>query len=460
MFARLVTRGIVRPVSSAIASPAAATTASTPRKRWGQIDGLRALAATLVFMDHASLSLGGGPEQLGETLGHTLGQYAEAIRFQLGTTGVALFFGLSGFLLYQPFLRARAEGRHLNLRSYFARRLSRIIPAYWAALIIVGLITDNQYIFTWDGIVNYFLFMQPWATLDLASIFASPGSPEVAAATSDHLAVFGGNPIQPAWTLGVELSFYLVLPLIAWAIAKLTAARKHPVRVELLLLGGLMLASFAYKAGISIATADRSIIATESWMGILPASIDLFAVGMVLAVLAHRSQTKGWPSVVKTIARQPGLSACFALVLFLLPAWAAVSWKADPANWLVSVDFLTITHWLSTYGQEANVLIVALLLWPAVAAGTRPTVTGRIFNSRVAVWIGLVSYGLYLWHSFVLEEVAKLFEPGIPSALASIPTAAVCYALSLGVAAISWYGLERYALRPAHRMPLLKNAGL
>ncbi|MCX6388506.1 MAG: hypothetical protein NTX07_07225 [Solirubrobacterales bacterium] len=69
----------------------------------------------------------------------------------------------------------------------------------------------------------------------------------------------------------------------------------------------------------------------------------------------------------------------------------------------------------------------------------------------------LVSYGLYLWHVFVLEKVASLFEDGlVPLRLAPLMTV-VAYVLSLAVAAASWYLMERKVLAWAHGRELLRR---
>ena len=102
-------------------------------------------------------------------------------------------------------------------------------------------------------------------------------------------------------------------------------------------------------------------------------------------------------------------------------------------------------------------LIAALLIAPAVVGAARVTNLGRLLTSKVVVWVGLVSYGLYLWHMFVLHQVVDLYD-GFPLQIVSVPfIAAGCYQLTLGVAAISWYGVERRVLSLAHRVPLART---
>src|SRR4051794_40093700 len=92
------------------------------RSRSAPLDGLRGLAALSVLVYHVALATVGAGAVAGA---------AGALHF-----GVPVFFVLSGLLLYLPFVRARMDGRpRPSLRRYAVRRLARIVPAYWAALL-------------------------------------------------------------------------------------------------------------------------------------------------------------------------------------------------------------------------------------------------------------------------------------------------------------------------------------
>lgn len=119
--------------------------------------------------------------------------------FQQLKAGVAVFFLISGFLLYRPFARTRYAGDHLPATlPYAERRALRIFPAYWVALagavVLVGrsgeAVTATP-VLSVHGALAYFPLMQVY----------------------DSNTLLGG--ISAAWTLSVELSFYVMLPL--WA---------------------------------------------------------------------------------------------------------------------------------------------------------------------------------------------------------------------------------------------------
>src|SRR3954453_10478650 len=144
--------------------------------REATVDGLHALAALAVLVYHVALMCV-GTERPHAWLVLTLND------------GVAVFFVLSGYLLYRPFAAAHAAGRpRPSTRTFAVRRLARILPAYWIALAFFGL--GLREVFTDDW----------WRYFGLLQIY-------------DERTVL--SALGPAWSLCVELSFYAVLPLLA-----------------------------------------------------------------------------------------------------------------------------------------------------------------------------------------------------------------------------------------------------
>ena len=107
--------------------------------RYPLVDAVRAIAALLILAYHAAFVLGGlTPDGAGRWFAHL-------------NVGVPLFFAISGFLLYRPFVAARLDGRPPpGLRAYWVRRALRIVPAYWLALTIVAIVLGRDQIF--DGL--------------------------------------------------------------------------------------------------------------------------------------------------------------------------------------------------------------------------------------------------------------------------------------------------------------------
>jgi peptidoglycan/LPS O-acetylase OafA/YrhL len=171
--------------------------------RFPLLDGLRAIAALSVVVTHtAGLTTFNGENDL-------LGPFTARLN-----AGVAIFFVLSGFLLYRPWVAARIEGtRPPRLARYARARLLRILPAYWLALTVLSL---------WPGLVGPFT-ADWWVYYGLLQNLSTS-------------TLIGG--LGPAWTLSVELSFYAVLPLYALACARRLARRPAASQLRIELAGG------------------------------------------------------------------------------------------------------------------------------------------------------------------------------------------------------------------------------
>ena len=347
--------------------------------RFPGIDSVRAIAALSVLAYHLAIHL----RLVGEG---GLSPYAVQLNI-----GVAIFFVISGFVLYRPFAAARARGGPLPpTLPYAVRRVLRIVPAYWVALTIVALVLGLSEVFTPRGLVTYYGFLQIY----------------------QKETIIGG--IGPAWTLCIEVTFYAALPL--WA--RLVRRVGGPfVRSELLLLAALAAASVAWKALVLyVVPAD-----TPGWLPAqvsLPAFADHFAIGMALAVASVAGvQRLGVPSWAPWLLA----AAAFALLSGGVPGQG---FEAQ-----------------SLWRHELRGLIGALVLLPAIwGAGAVPA----LLRHPWLRWLGTISYGVYLWQLPVILELQQrgwMASPG----RGALAVAAV--ALTVAIAAASWYGLERPVLR-------------
>jgi peptidoglycan/LPS O-acetylase OafA/YrhL len=175
--------------------------------------------------------------------------------------GVPIFFLLSAFLLYRPFVRARIANEEASVGAYAWRRGLRIYPGYWVALIVAVLALDLSGVLT----PRYLLLLQSY--------------------WSDSVA--GGLP--QAWTLCIEVAFYAFLPLWAWLVRRLRAP-------ELPALGVLFAISVLYKVVVLNVALGEHVGAVDPWIIALPSYWDTFAVGMALAVISTRRPIPGHPA--------------------------------------------------------------------------------------------------------------------------------------------------------------------
>jgi peptidoglycan/LPS O-acetylase OafA/YrhL len=220
---------------------AAATTVAGSSSRNAGLDALRAFACAMVVVFHLQLD--------------THLDFGALNPFVAGgNVGIYVFFTLSGYLLYRPFIR-----RSVELRGYAIKRMARILPGYYVALVALVILTGSSV---------------PWhAPLPYLTLSASYSPP---------LRVFMGS----AWTLSAELLFYVSLPFIA------RLADRRELRVIL----GLSVASIV--AAIVFAVSVSS--STEWLTGTYPFMFYAFAPGMLLAVLERTqpavfARLAGWP---------------------------------------------------------------------------------------------------------------------------------------------------------------------
>ena len=391
-----------------------ATTGSpggTSNPRYPLFDSLRAIAALSVFTLHLPwvLRLLVAPDNA-----------AQPYLRQLNI-GVTVFFLISGFLLYQPFARSRYAGdRSPATLPYAERRGLRIFPAYWVALVGVVVLVGKSGeaatatpVFSGHGALTYFPLMQAYGSNTL----------------------FGG--ISAAWTLSVELSFYVMLPLWAMLLRRLPCSSSREfLRSELMALGALFVVGLAWTSLAAgqgpPAAALLDVTLIKPWLYVLPGYLDQFALGMVLAVLsivvADRLETPRAVQLVDRASWLPWLVAAFVfIVLGNVASWVSGRWQ------VVAVHALQ------------GLFAVALLL-PAVFGDPNRGVVRRLLGNRVLLWIGLVSYGVYLWHVAIMSKLGDLVDLG------AVPFTAIALGLTLIAAAASFYGIERHALRLGRRL--------
>jgi peptidoglycan/LPS O-acetylase OafA/YrhL len=323
---------------AAAPSPALAPPPGNPR--FPLLDAMRAFAALAIVMTHTA-----GVTQFNTD--NPLGAYTARLNF-----GVTLFFLLSGFLLYRPFVAARLSGRPpIRIRDYTRRRVLRIVPAYWVALVVLAVVLGLPAF--WDGPWwRSFTFTQIyWASSTVQGIF-------------------------PAWTLCIEITFYLALPFIAAAVGRLAGTRW---RLEIALIAALGVVSVVVRTSLELAggsfVVQNTLLSYFGW----------FAVGMVLAVLSVAWWGReGESRALSLIVRRPWVPWAAAAVVF----WFTATQLGLPRGfYLVYSDVSYLGEHL-LYATTA-----ALLLLPAVFGDWAGGLVRRVLAWPVFAWLGLVSYG-------------------------------------------------------------------
>jgi peptidoglycan/LPS O-acetylase OafA/YrhL len=402
------------------AAPSPAFAAPPGNPRFPLFDGLRGIAVLAILSFHCaeySGRIGFGP----------LGRLAEVA----GGEAVIWFFVISGFLLYRPFAAARADGRKRPSTGLYARRRAlRILPGYWTALTLLAIFPGVVGVFTGD-------WWRYYGYLQLYSAHTQNGG------------------IQVAWTLCVEVSYYIALPLWAMLLRRLpgAATRRGFLQSELGSLAVVMIGGLAVQIAVSRGHLPYVLGVSLAGQGVW------IAIGMALAVLSVAVQReRSSLSLVQGLAHRSelcwaiGLAAAAGLVL-LIPAHGLFGLIATVAV------AQSIPRTVAKLGLEG--LLALTFVLPAILGDRRRGLPQRVLAWRPFIWLGVISYSFYLYHLPIVALLA-IKHTGAFSAtglnlMAHVHVArtAVLYVLSLAitgvVATISYRIVELPFLRRKER---------
>ncbi|KRA29956.1 MULTISPECIES: acyltransferase family protein [unclassified Nocardioides] len=273
-----------------------------------------------------------------------------------GFVGVDVFFVISGFLITSLMVREISRTGRLDLASFWARRARRLLPASTLVLLFSGLVT-----LLWLPVTSRKDFGGDIVAAAAYVVNWRLGYREV-----DYLAEdVGSSPVQHFWSLAVEEQFYVVWPLlIALVVALTTVARRKRALFATIL--ALTVASFCFAIHYSAEQPGLAFFVSTTRLWEL-------GVGALLAI--------GWPLVLRVPAA----------------ARAAGGWIGVGA---IAVAAATYDHTMTWPGTAT--LLPVLGTAAAIAAGgdrmlRRPGV-GRLLGLGPVVWVGGLSYSLYLWH--------------------------------------------------------------
>jgi peptidoglycan/LPS O-acetylase OafA/YrhL len=272
-----------------------------------------------------------------------------------GTYGVDLFFVLSGFLITGILYDTRDKPYYF--RNFYMRRLLRIFPLYYGVLTLLFFVAPSIPLLR-GATLDYLVERQAWAWLYGVNIYIAQHG-EWCLSYINHF-----------WSLAVEEHFYFFWPLVVFLLARRPRA----------LIAVCLALSLCAMLGRPIG----SLMGVSWWTsGLLtPFRLDGLALGAFLAVMAR--QPGGWAWLARVLPR------VVAVVSGLLAA--TVVWtRLVPRQGLELVG--------GVRPMLILMLLACLLMW-ALIAPVRSS-TSRFFRSRVMVFLGTYSYGLYVYHHFI-----------------------------------------------------------
>ena len=313
------------------------------------LTGVRALAALLVVATHAA---------------YTTGLYTHGfigVFYSRMEIGVPIFFVLSGYLLFGPWVRSAAAGKAgPSLSRYAWHRVRRIMPAYVVTVLVAYLIYHFRDAgpnpgHSWGGLLR---------NLTLTQIY-----------TDSYLYSHLHQGLTQMWSLAVEVAFYVALPVLAFLLLAVLCRRRWRPGLLLAGLGGVALISPAWM--VLVHTTDFLPDGAPLW---LPGYLAWFVGGMVLAVLAAVGVRVYWFIAI------PLAVVCYFIVSTPIAGEPTTS-PTGLAQAVVKIAF---------YAVIATLVVAPLALGNS---GAYPLLLG----SRPMVWLGEISYEIFLVHLIVME---------------------------------------------------------
>lgn len=323
---------------------------------------------------------------------------------------------LSGFLLYLPYARQKAEGTPVpSVRRFYFNRAVRILPSYLLAV----------------GVMLCCIALPQ-------GLYLTAGA--AAADTAAHLTftflfwpqTYLYTPLNVAlWTIAVEMQFYAVFPLLA------RAMQKRP----LLTAGGMMALGWAYRLGVEALVTDRAMYINQ-----LPAFLDVYALGMLGA--SGYIRLRAWRERAGRRERHVLGAACVAV--FALGVWALTGLlRVQSASGSGGHAALQLCQ------MRVRLPLALVLLGLMLSASFWPRMLQKLLDNRLMRFLSTISMNLYIWHQVLAVQMKKAWFPDAAALHASLAQqqayTALCVSVALLAAMAVTYGVERPVSRWAVR---------
>lgn len=375
-------------------------------------DFVRASACFIVLFHHLAQRI--NPRS-------ALGDYDASQVFNVvGGFGVAMFFVLSGFLLARPFWKALDQGRPLpSLHNYALRRAARIIPGFWLALTVSFILSITLFGFALDG----WLVLRYVAGLLLVSDW-------------HWTTLFPVEINGPLWSIGFEVSSYVMLPLGFMALFALYRGRHGGWAARLNWLGVLAVTLLAH------------------WLFVRFVPVDTEQSGFGYGL---QGGARGWMPRFNPF----GFFAIFAMgalasgVQLLVGRYRSVLFDVLS---LGAIALVAVTLWefgLREGGTEGFGWLGVPYLFPSfplmigfvLVVTPSSLVVGRVLDNPVIRYLAEISFGIYVWHYLVLEVVRMFWWPDIGHGRMGEPVqfllgSAVIIGITMVIATLSYRWME------------------
>lgn len=318
-----------------------------------------------------------------------------------GQTGVDIFFVLSGFFLALPFLQN--PDKKIEFFHYMHRRCARIFPAYYFQITILFILSLIGYYST--ALISNWI-----AHILMVHNFSSAWSGFI-------------NGVW--WTLPIEFEFYIALPFIILAIKRFGSIK---------ILTSLICIAISYKINIMHMNVGADI-AYKSWLlNQLPGSMDLFSCGIGAAIIHMKLAKESKRSIISFYLMTIGIIGMVAMLHWLRNIPKESYWSGHYLLFL----------WGILHGSCVALLVIGIALVNRISR--------VLFSNRLCIFMGEISYGVYLWHMPVMLLIFKnpIISPyieGSRSLTYMLIMLAICLIATVGIAAFSYFAIELPLIR-------------
>jgi len=379
-------------------------------------DGFRAVACLLVLFHHLTQKM--NPDSAPSW-------FASIHHFGMrGEVGVSLFFVLSGALLSYPFWISFINGTsHPSIKKYSIARVARIVPATWLNLILCTLIA----LYFYDIPVNFNMLISGLLFIN-----------------SYHYSTFFPAELNgPLWSIGLEVSCYVILPFLLYPIIKKTGSflKAFATLVFVLILLQVVVNPWVIETFMTSEDGkgwDKGLVGgAKAWLPYwnVNSFFSQFLVGSIAALVIARLRKNVKPASIRFDIAGAGL---------LLAAVAVVGVRLIPG----SPDSLTKQAYLSP--------IYAIIMAAALVCIAMSRYAYKVVDNALFVWISKISFGVYLWHQVVQNILQRSFKEsyvyfGITDIGQWTRLSLIVIAIAVAIASLSWYFFEKPILQRARR---------
>ena len=379
-------------------------------------DGFRAIACLLVLYHHLTQKM--NPES-------APGWFKPIHHFGMrGEVGVSLFFVLSGALLSYPYWKSLLSGNTKPRLSHYAlARVARIVPATWLNLILCTFVA----LYIYNVPINFRMLF--------SGLFF---------VNSYHYSTFFPAELNgPLWSIGLEVSCYVLLPIVLFLVFKV-AKSFYTALISLILwiaVSQLVINPWVIENFMTSQDGkgwDKGLVGgAKEWLPYwnIVSFFSQFLIGALAALVITKLQSD-------SKSRKYYFDAS-ALIL-LIAAIALVGQRLTPG----APDVLTRQPYLSPF--------YAILMGLALVAVSQSALLYKVIDNRLFVWISQISFGVYLWHQVVQNVLQRSFKEnyvyfGITDLQEWSLLSAIVIAVAFVIATLSWNLFEKPILKHARR---------